>query len=188
MTDRFNRFTARARKVLTLAQEEAQRLQHNYIGTEHLLLGLVREGEGVAAKVLTTLDVDLDVARDRVEAIIGRGKRVVRGEIRLTPRAKKVIELAVDEAKRLNHDYIGTEHLLLGLLREGSGIGAGVLEDLGVSLNKARYEVMRIIDDKISRRSVNPRTRSLLVTLMTVVITIVAVAVLRRRISRALFR
>jgi ATP-dependent Clp protease ATP-binding subunit ClpC len=171
-----------------LAQEEAQRLRHNYIGTEHLLLGLVREGEGVAAKVLATLDVDLDVARDRVEAIIGRGKRVVRGEIRLTPRAKKVIELAVDEAKRLNHDYVGTEHLLLGLLREGSGIGAGVLEDLGVNLNKARYEVMRIIDDKISRRSVNTRTRSLLVTLMTVVITIVAVAVLRRRISRALFR
>src|SRR5437763_3285757 len=100
--DRFDKFTERARKVLRLAQEEAQRLQHNYIGTEHLLLGLVREGEGVAAKVLTTLDVDLDVARDRVEAIIGRGKRVVRGEIRLTPRAKKVIELAVDEAKRLN--------------------------------------------------------------------------------------
>ena len=188
MRDRFNRFTVRARKVLTLAQEEAQRLQHDYIGTEHLLLGLVREGEGVAAKVLTSLDVDLDVARDRVEAIIGRGKRVVRGEIRLTPRAKKVIELAVDEARRLNHDYIGTEHLLLGLLREGSGIGAGVLEDMGVSLNKARYEVMRIIDDKICHRSVNPRTRSLLVTLMAVVITIVAVAVLRRRISRALFR
>src|SRR5437588_9659642 len=188
MADRFDRFTVRARKVLTLAQEEAQRLQHSYIGTEHLLLGLVLEGEGLAAKVLTALDVDLDMARDRVEAIIGRGKRVVHGETGLTPRAKKVMELAVDEARRLNHHYIGTEHLLLGLLREGSGIGAGVLEDLGVSLNRARYEVMRIIDDKICHRSVNPRTRSLLVTLMAVVITIVAVAVLRRRISRALFR
>src|SRR2546425_10287995 len=98
----FDRFTERARNVMQLAQEEAQRLQHNYIGTEHLLLGLLREGEGVAGQVLTTLDVDLDVARDRVEAIIGRGKRVVRGEIGLTPRAKKVIELAVDEARRLN--------------------------------------------------------------------------------------
>ena len=188
MADKFDRFTVRARKVLTLAQEEAQRLQHDYIGTEHLLLGLVREGEGVAAKVLTTLDVDLDAARERVEAIIGRGKHTVLGEIRLTPRAKKVIELAVDEAKRLNHDYIGTEHLLLGLLREGHGIGAGVLEDLGVSLNKARYEVMRILDDKISSRTINTRSRSFLVTLMTVVITIVAIAALRRRISRALFR
>src|SRR5205085_7846474 len=127
-------------------------------------------------------------ARDRVETIIGRGKRVVLGEMRLTPRAKKVIELAVDEAKRLNHDYIGTEHLLLGLLREGHGIGAGVLEDLGVSLNKARYEVMRILDDKISRRSVNTHSRSFLVTLMAVIITIVAIAALRRRISGVLFR
>src|SRR5436309_6782665 len=93
MTDRFNRFTVRARKVLTLAQEEAQRLQHNYIGTEHLLLGLVREGEGLAAKVLTALDVDLDMARDRVEGIIGRGKRVVPGEIGLTPRPKQGMEL-----------------------------------------------------------------------------------------------
>src|SRR5438874_7598813 len=144
MADRFNRFTVRARKVLTLAQEEAQRLQHNYIGTEHLLLGLVREGEGLAAKVLTALDVDLDMARDRVEGIIGRGKRVVPGEIRLTPRAKKVIELAVDEARRLNHHYIGTEHLLLGLVGEGDGIAAGVLESQGVNLEKARTQVRRL--------------------------------------------
>ena len=167
MTDRFDRFTARARKVLTLAQEEAQRLRHNYIGTEHLLLGLVREGEGVAAKVLTSLDVDLDVARDRVEAIIGRGKRVVRGEIRLTPRAKKVIELVVDEAKRLNHDYVGTEHLLLGLLREGSGIGAGVLEDLGVSLNRARYEVMQALNYATGSSRPRRPARSFFVALMT---------------------
>src|SRR5438270_10856085 len=188
MRDRFNRFTVRARKVLTLAQEEAQRLQHDYIGTEHLLLGLVREGEGVAAKVLTSLDVDLDVARDRVEAIIGRGKRVVRGEIRLTPRAKKVIELAVDEAKRLNHDYVGTEHLLLGLLREGSGIGAGVLEDMGVSLNMARHEVMQALNCATGSSRARRPTRSFFVALMTAAIATVAVVALRRRILSRLFR
>jgi ATP-dependent Clp protease ATP-binding subunit ClpC len=111
--DRFDKFTERARKVLSLAQEEAQRFQHNYIGTEHLLLGLVREGEGVAAKVLSNLGVELNKVRSAVEFIIGRGDRIVLGEIGLTPRAKKVIELAVDEARRLNHHYIGTEHLLL---------------------------------------------------------------------------
>ena len=188
MADRFNRFTARARKVLTLAQEEAQRLQHNYIGTEHLLLGLVREGEGLAAKVLTALDVDLDMARDRVEAIIGRGKRVVPGEIGLTPRAKKVIELAEDEARRLNHHYIGTEHLLLGLLREGSGIGAGVLEDLGVSLNRARHEVMQALNYATGSRRARRPTRSFFVALMTVAIATVAVVALRRRILWRLFR
>ena len=188
MADRFNRFTVRARKVLTLAQEEAQRLQHNYIGTEHLLLGLVREGEGVAAKVLTTLDVDLDVTRGRVEAIVGRGKRVVFGEIGLTPRAKKVIELAVDEARRLDHDYIGTEHLLLGLLREGSGIGAGVLEDLGVSLNRARHEVMQALNYATGSSRARRPTRSIFVALMAVAIATVAVVALRRRILWRLFR
>src|SRR5437588_4539766 len=148
MVDRFDRFTVRARKVLTLAQEEAQRLQHSYIGTEHLLLGLVREGEGLAAKVLTALDVDLDMARDRVEATIGRGKRVVPGEIGLTPRAKKVIELAVDEARRLNHDYIGTEHLLLGLIREGEGIGADVLESFGLSLQEVRAKTIQVLNEQ----------------------------------------
>src|SRR5947209_1362352 len=107
---------------------------------------------------------------------------------RFTTRARKVLILAQEEAQRLQHNYIGTEHLLLGLLREGHGIGAGVLEDLGVSLNKARYEVMRILDDKISRRSVNTHSRSFLVTLMAVIITIVAIAALRRRISGVLFR
>src|SRR6266550_3858696 len=120
--DRFDKFTERAKKVLGLAQEEAQRFQHNYIGTEHLLLGLIREGEGVAAKVLSNLGVELNQVREAVEAMIGRGDRIVLGEIGLTPRAKKVIELAVDEAHRLNHHYIGTEHLLLGLVRKGEGM------------------------------------------------------------------
>jgi len=119
MSSRFEKFTERARKVLTLAQEEAQRLNHNYIGTEHILLGLVRESEGVAVKVLTNLGADPDKVRGAVEFIIGRGERTVSGEIGLTPRAKRVIELAVDEARRLNHNYIGTEHLRLGLLRRG---------------------------------------------------------------------
>jgi ClpA/ClpB-like protein len=132
--------------VLTLAQEEAQRFNHNYIGTEHLLLGLVREGDGVAARVLTNLGVRLAKVRDAVEFIIGRGEGLVVGEIGLTPRAKKVIALAVEEARRLNHHYIGTEHLLLGLVREGEGIAAGVLESLGVSLERARREVMQIIN------------------------------------------
>jgi len=143
--DRFDKFTERARRVLSLAQEEAQRFQHNYIGTEHLLLGLVREGEGVAAKVLNNLGVDLNKVRSTVEFIIGQGDRIVLGEIGLTPRAKKVIELAVDEARRLNHSYIGTEHLLLGLVREGEGIASGVLESLGVNLEKVRTQTIMML-------------------------------------------
>ena len=143
--DRFDKFTERARKVLSLAQEEARRFQHNYIGTEHLLLGLVREGEGVAAKVLNSLGVELYQVRNAVEFIIGRGDRIVLGEIGLTPRAKKVIELAVDEARRLNHHYIGTEHLLLGLVREGEGIAAGVLESLGLNLEKVRTQTIQVL-------------------------------------------
>ena len=150
MADRFDKFTERARKVLTLAQEEAQRFNHNYIGTEHLLLGLVREGEGVAAKVLANMGVELNKVRSAVEFIIGRGDRMVMGEIGLTPRAKKVIELAVDEARRLNHHYIGTEHLLLGLVREGEGIAAGVLESLGVSLDKVRAQVIHVLSQSSS--------------------------------------
>jgi ATP-dependent Clp protease ATP-binding subunit ClpC len=146
--DRFDKFTERARKVLSLAQEEAQRFQHNYIGTEHLLLGLVREGDGVAAKVLSNLGVDLNKVRSAVEHIIGRGDRIVLGEIGLTPRAKKVIELAVDEARRLNHHYIGTEHLLLGLVREGEGIAAGVLESLGVNLEKVRTQTIQVLREQ----------------------------------------
>ena len=145
MEEKFEKFTERARKVLSLAQEEAQRFNHNYIGTEHLLLGLVREGDGVAAKVLMHLGVELDKARSAVEFIIGRGDRIVLGEVGLTPRAKKVIELAVDEARRLNHHYVGTEHLLLGLIREGEGIAAGVLESLGVNLEKVRRATIEVL-------------------------------------------
>src|SRR6516164_924115 len=143
--ERFDKFTERARKVLSLAQDEAQRFNHNYIGTEHLLLGLVREGEGVAARVLENMNVELPKVRTAVEFIIGRGDRPVVGEVGLTPRAKRVIELAIDEARRLGHNYIGTEHLLLGLVREGEGIAAGVLESLGVNLDKVRHEVIRVL-------------------------------------------
>jgi ATP-dependent Clp protease ATP-binding subunit ClpA len=146
--DRFEKFTVRARRVLRFSREEAERFQHNYIGTEHLLLGLVREGEGVAAKVLSNLGVELNKVRSAVEFIIGRGDRIVLGEIGLTPRAKKVIELAVDEARRLNHHYIGTGHLLLGLVREGEGIAAGVLESLGVHLGKVRTETIRVLNQQ----------------------------------------
>ena len=146
--DRFDKFTERARRALQFAQEEAQRFQHNYIGTEHLLLGLIREEEGVAAEVLESLGVELSQIRTAVEFIIGRGDRIVLGEIGLTPRAKKVIELAVDEARRMNHHYIGTEHILLGLVREGEGIAAGVLESLGVRLEKVRQRTVEVLHQK----------------------------------------
>ena len=145
MGSRFEKFSERARRVLSLAQDEAQRFNHNYIGTEHILLGLVRETEGVAARVLSSLSVDLSKVRSAVEFIIGRGEKPAQGEIGLTPRAKKVVELAVDEARRMNHTYIGTEHLLIGLLREGEGVAAGVLESLGVTLDKVRAETHRIL-------------------------------------------
>ena len=154
--DRFNKFTERARRVLSLAQEEAQRFQHNYIGTEHLLLGLVREGEGVAAQVLRKLGVELDKVRSAIEHIIGRGDRIVLGQIGLTPRAKKVIELAIDEARRLNHHYIGTEHLLLGLVREGEGIAAGVLESLGANLEKVRRATLEVLGASSTEKVVIP--------------------------------
>ena len=143
--NRFDKFTERAKKVLSLAQEEAQRFQHNYIGTEHLLLGLVRLNEGIAIKVLNDLGVDVSKVRPAIEHIIGRGERIVLGEVGLTPRAKKVIELAVDEARRLKHHYIGTEHILLGLVREGEGIAAGVLESLGVNLEKVRSQTVSVL-------------------------------------------
>ncbi|MFL5627176.1 MAG: Clp protease N-terminal domain-containing protein [Ktedonobacteraceae bacterium] len=144
--DRFDKFTERARHVLHLSQEEAERFQHNYIGTEHLLLGLLRLESGVAIAVLKNLGVEVSKARAAVEHIIGRGDRIVSGQIGLTPRAKKVIELAVDEARRLNHHYIGTEHLLLGLIREGEGIAAGVLQSLGVNLENARKQTLIVLD------------------------------------------
>ena len=140
--DRFDTFTERARNVLTLAQEEAQRLSYPYMGTEHLLLGLVREGEGVAVQVLRSLGVELDQMRQAVEARIGRGNQVVLGEMGLTPRAKRVLELAVEEARSLDHHSIGTEHLLLGMLREGEGIGAGVLKDFDLSVQQVRAKTL----------------------------------------------
>jgi ATP-dependent Clp protease ATP-binding subunit ClpA len=145
MNERFDKFTERARKVMRFAQEEAARFNHTYIGTEHLLLGLLREDEGVAAKALTNLGVGLDRVRSAVEFIIGRGDNPTVSEIGLTPRAKKVIELAVAEAQRLGHTYIGTEHLLLGILLEGEGIAAGVLQSLGISLDEARMTVIQIL-------------------------------------------
>src|SRR5438105_9761975 len=153
MSDRFDKFTERAKKVLLLAQEEAQRFNHNYIGTEHLLLGLVREGEGIAAKVLGNLGVELNKVRSAVEFIIGRGDRMVIGNISLTPRAKKVIELAVDEARLLKHGYVGSEHLLLGLIREGEGIAIGVIESLGVDTAKLRRETLDAIHHDAGKRS-----------------------------------
>ncbi len=157
MASRFEKFSERARKVLSLAQEEAQRFTHNYIGTEHILLGLVRETEGVAARVLHNLGVELTKVRSAVEFIIGKGEKSVPGEIGLTPRAKRVIELAVDEARRLNHSYIGTEHLLIGLLREGEGVAAGVLESLGVTLEKVRNETNRILSQTMSHAQSSQR-------------------------------
>jgi hypothetical protein len=146
--DRFDKFTDQARKVLTLAQDEAQRFNHNYIGTEHFLLGLVREETGVAARVLDNMNVELAKVRIAVEFIIGRGNQPVMGEVGLTPRAKRVIELAIDESRGLGHNYIGTEHLLLGLVREGEGIAAGVLESLGVNLDRVRHEVIRVLNSQ----------------------------------------
>ena len=160
MGSRFEKFSERARRVLSLAQEEAQRFNHNYIGTEHILLGLVRETEGVAARVLSSLSVDLSKVRSAVEFIIGRGEKPAQGEIGLTPRAKKVVELAVDEARRMNHTYIGTEHLLIGLLREGEGVAAGVLESLGVTLDKVRTETHRILSHTSGSGSQSARSNT----------------------------
>ena len=176
MSSRFEKFTERARKVLTLAQEEAQRLNHNYIGTEHILLGLVRESEGVAVKVLTNLGADPDKVRGAVEFIIGRGERTVSGEIGLTPRAKRVIELAVDEARRLNHNYIGTEHLLLGLLREAEGAASSVLESLGVNLDKTRAETLRILSEIMPQARGGARSTSKTPTLDQLSIDLTAAA------------
>jgi ATP-dependent Clp protease ATP-binding subunit ClpC len=151
MASRFEKFSERARRVLTLAQEEAQHFNHTYIGTEHILLGLLREDEGVGAKVLANLGVGLSKARSAVEFIIGRGEKPSTGEIGLTPRAKRVIELAIDEARHLGHNYIGTEHLLLGLLREGGGVASDVLDSFGVTLERARAETLRVLGEGVAR-------------------------------------
>jgi len=145
MTDKFDRFTKRARRVLQLAQEEAQRLNHNYIGTEHLLLGLVREENGVAVKVLQELGVEGSHVVRAIERTVGRGERMPIGKPNLAPRTKRVLELAIDEARLMGHHYIGTEHLLLGLVREGDGIAVNVLRSLGVNLDKLRTQTARSI-------------------------------------------
>jgi ATP-dependent Clp protease ATP-binding subunit ClpA len=141
----FERFTDRARRVVVLAQEEARMLNHNYIGTEHILLGLAHEGEGVAAKALEALDIHLEAVRQQVEEIIGKGQHAPSGHIPFTPRAKKVLELSLRESLQLGHDYIGTEHILLGLIREGEGVAAHVLVRLGADLNRVRAEVIKLV-------------------------------------------
>jgi hypothetical protein len=143
-----SKFTDQVRQVLTLAQEEAIRFNHNYVGTEHLILGLARVRDCGAARVLADLGVDVNRLRDAIEFIIGRGDRPTVGEIGRTPRAKKVMELAVDEARRLGHSAIGTEHVLLGLMREGGGIAFGVLESLGVNLEAAQLQIMQQLHQK----------------------------------------
>ncbi|MDQ2748757.1 MAG: AAA family ATPase, partial [Actinomycetota bacterium] len=142
----FERFTDRARRVVVLAQEEARMLNHNYIGTEHILLGLIHEGEGVAAKALESLGISLDAVRQQVEEIIGQGQQAPSGHIPFTPRAKKVLELSLREALQLGHNYIGTEHILLGLIREGEGVAAQVLVKLGADLNKVRQQVIQLLN------------------------------------------
>jgi hypothetical protein len=141
----FERFTDRARRVVVLAQEEAKELNHNYIGTEHILLGLIHEGEGVAAKALEALGISLDEVREQVKDIIGMGQQQPTGHVPFTPRARKVLELALREALQLGHNYIGTEHILLGLIREGEGVGAQVLIKLGGDLNRVRQVVIQLL-------------------------------------------
>ena len=141
----FERFTDRARRTVVFAQEEARFLNHNYIGTEHILLGLLRVEDGLAAMALTSLGVSLEAARGRVEEIVGRGHAMVQGHIPFTPRSKKVLELSLREALQLGHNYIGTEHILLGLIREGEGVAAQVLRKLGADLNRVRQTVVQLL-------------------------------------------
>ena len=146
----FERFTDRARRVVVLAQEEARTLNHNYIGTEHILLGLIHEGEGVAATGLKNLDISLEAVRQQVEEIIGQGQAASSGHIPFTPRAKKALELSYRESRQLGHTYIGTEHILLGLIREGEGVAAEVLVRFGADLNRVRREIVRLVSANLS--------------------------------------
>ncbi|MEJ3750145.1 Clp protease N-terminal domain-containing protein, partial [Actinomycetes bacterium KLBMP 9797] len=150
----FERFTDRARRVVVLAQEEARMLNHNYIGTEHILLGLIHEGEGVAAKALESLGISLEGVRQQVEEIIGQGQQAPSGHIPFTPRAKKVLELSLREALQLGHNYIGTEHILLGLIREGEGVAAQVLVKLGADLNRVRQQVIQLLSGHVEKAPV----------------------------------
>jgi len=141
----FGSFTERAQRVLYLSQEEARKLGHNFVGTEHILLGLAREGQGVAARALQNLGIEPDAVRREVESIIGRGDPGGVDTVGLSPRAKRVLELAIDEARTMGHGYVGTEHLLLGLIREGEGVAAQVLENLGADLDRVRAEVLELL-------------------------------------------
>src|SRR5712692_7290982 len=147
-------FTDRVRKVLQISREEAARLHHEFVGTEHILLGVIREGEGVAVAVLTNLSVDLEEIREQVEETVKKGKAAAAGpDLPYTSRAKKVLELAMSEARELNHSYVGTEHLLLGLVREEKGIAAQVLTDAGVNLEQARAETLRLLGSEMAAAS-----------------------------------
>ncbi len=184
----FERFTDRARQVVVLAQEEARLLNHNYIGTEHLLLGLLREQEGAAARVLTALGISIGDVRQQVRQIIGSGKHSPSGHIPFTPRAKKVLELALREALQLNHTYIGTEHLLLGVIREGEGVAAQVLVRLGADLERVRQQVIELVGQGPGpSEATSPSVRDLLDVLQRIEarVTTLAddVAQLRRRLD-----
>jgi dihydroneopterin aldolase len=148
----FERFTERARKVVVLAQEEARHFNHNYIGTEHLLLGLLREDEGVAARALASLNVTLDEVREQVESIVGYGEEGTGAQAPFTPRSKKVLELALREAIQLDHDYIGSEHILLGLVRENEGVASQMLSSMGVEADEVHREVIRMLGAETPRR------------------------------------
>ena len=143
----FERFTERAKKALTLAQEEAEQRHHHYIGTEHLLVGLMREGEGLAAKVLENLGLEIDMVHHTIESVLGRKGRIIIQQIVPTTRVKKVIEISFEEAQRMGHSHVGTEHMLLALLIEGEGIAAHVLTDLGATLDKVRSEIDHLLTD-----------------------------------------
>jgi ATP-dependent Clp protease ATP-binding subunit ClpC len=156
----FERFTDRARRVVVLAQEEARTLEHNYIGTEHILLGILHEGEGVASKALETLGVPLDGVRKEIESTIGRGEGPATGHVPFTPGAKKVLELSLREALELGHSYIGTEHLLLGLVREGEGVASQVLVKMGAGLEKVREAVVRELSGYATKPEAEPAART----------------------------
>jgi ATP-dependent Clp protease ATP-binding subunit ClpC len=143
----FERFTDRARRVVVEGQEEARTLDHSYMGTEHILLGLIHEGQGVGAKALESLEISLDTVRQQVQEIIGQGQYAPSGHIPFTPAAKKVLELGLSESKALGHHYVGTEHILLGLIREGDGVAAHVLVRLGADLDRVRQQVIQLLHD-----------------------------------------
>jgi ATP-dependent Clp protease ATP-binding subunit ClpA len=159
-----DRFTDRARRSLFLSQEEGRRLNHNYVGTEHLLLGLVSEGQGVAAKALESLGISLETVRAQVEEIIGQGQWAPTGHIPFTPRAKKALELSLREALQLGHNYIGTEHLLLGLIREGEGVAAQVLVKWGGDLSRVRQQVIQLLSGSVRGMEAGARTRLVRIT------------------------